>query len=145
MVVLAGAGHIMHGSGIPDRLLRRVDVPSSSVINLDRKDMLEPGLGDYVILSGKQELPKSGKLGAILDGTASPPTVIGFSPESGAKQAGLKEKDAITAIAGIAIETYADIRIAMLDMQAEDVIQVEVSRKGLFGGQKTKQFEVTLK
>ncbi len=145
MVVLAGAGHIIFGSGIPDRVVRRVDVSSRSVINLDQQDALEPGLGDYVIMSRKQELPASGKLGAILDATVSPPKIIGFGPGSGAQKAGLKENDAITRIAGMAIDTYADIRIAMLDMPVDEVIEVEVLRKGLFGGQKSKQFEVTLK
>ena len=144
MVILAGSGHIIYGSGIPDRLKRRVAVSSSSIINLDQAAALEPGLGDYVIMSAKQELTPSGKLGAILDAKVSPPKILGFAPDSGAKLAGLKEGDAITAIGETAIKSYADIRIAMLDMTVDQVIQVEVSRKRLFGGLKTQQFEVTL-
>lgn len=144
MVILAGSGHIIYGSGIPDRLKRRVEVSSSSVINLDQAAALEAELGDYVIMSAKQELPPSGKLGAILDAKVSPPTILGFAPDSGARAGGLKEGDAITAIGETTINTYADIRIAMLDMTVDQVIQVEVSRKRLFGGMKPLQFEVTL-
>ena len=145
MVILAGSGHIIYGSGIPDRLGRRVDITASSVINLDRAAALDRELGDYVIMSGKQELPASGKLGAILDGKASPPKVLSFVPGSGAKQAGLKKNDAIIQIGDTAINSYADIRIAMLDMQADQEIPVKVSRKRLFGGgMKTLDFNVVL-
>ena len=145
MVILAGSGHILYGSGIPHRLDRRIQVTSSSVINLEKAYPLQPGLGDYVILSNKQELPPSGKLGAILDATASPPKILSFVPGSGAKQAGLKKNDAIIQIGDTVIDSYADIRIAMLDMQAEQEIQVKVSRKRLFGGMKTLDLPVTLK
>lgn len=145
MVVLAGSGHIMYGSGIPDRVQRRIEVAASRVINLGETAALTPDLGDFVIMSEKQELPPSGKLGAILDATVSPPKIIGFAPGSGAQKAGLKEKDAVTAIAGKPVVTYADIRIALLDKEVDEVVMVEVSRKHFFGGRKTQQFEVMLK
>lgn len=145
MVILAGSGHVMYGTGIPDRLLRRVDVSAASVINLDPQVGFEREMGDYAILSEAQTLPPTGKLGTMLDTTVSPPRVIGFTPGSSAKQAGLKQGDTLTAIAGIPIETYADIRIAMLDMPIDETVTVEVLRDGLFGGRKTRQFEITLK
>ena len=145
MVILAGSGHILYGSGIPHRLDRRIDVSSSSVVNLSEELSLDPGLGDYVIFSRKQELPASGKLGAIMDATVAPPKILSFVPDSGAKQAGLKKNDAILQIGDTPINSYADIRIAMLEMLAGQEVMVKVSRKRLFGGMKTLDLAVILK
>ena len=102
----------------------------------------EGGAGTVNVMIPMANTP--GQLGAILDAKVSPPKILGFAPDSGARAGGLKEGDAITAIGETTINTYADIRIAMLDMTVDQVIQVEVSRKRLFGGMKPLQFEVRL-
>ncbi len=65
MVILAGAGHIEYGSGIPKRLERRTKVSYAIVLNSGED--VEPHIADYLLLSQKQELPPAGALGVTFN------------------------------------------------------------------------------
>ena len=56
MVILAGAGHVEYGSGIPKRLERRMKVTYAIVLNSGED--VEPHIADYFLLSQKQELQR---------------------------------------------------------------------------------------
>lgn len=56
LVVLAGNGHLAYGSGIPNRLRRRVPVAMSIVLQGDRDTKDRQG-ADYRLLSQKRDLP----------------------------------------------------------------------------------------
>lgn len=145
MVILAGGGHIMYGTGIPNRLQRRQALTSSSVINISSDTPINPDMGDYIILTDEQNLPPAGKLGVILDSSKSPPAVMGFTQESGADEAGLEKNDQIVRIGDKKISSYADVRIAILDKGIDQKIEVEVIREGLIFGPQNHNFEITLK
>ncbi len=78
MVVLAGAGHIIYGSGIPNRLKRRIDGDLALVLPLGEAGV-DPTMGDYMLVTRKQTLPRSGLLGVYLDTEESPVRISGFS------------------------------------------------------------------
>jgi len=145
MVILAGSGHIVYGSGIPDRLKRRVPVTAKSIINASSDLPITADLGDFVIMTREQNLPPSGKLGVMLDATQNPPNITGFGPDSGAQTAGLEKDDIIVRIDDKEITSYFDVRIALMDKSVDEKVEVEVKREGLLFGDKNRQYDVILK
>ncbi len=65
MVILAGAGHVEFGPGIPRRLERRANVTYAIVLNSGEE--IEPHMADYLLLSNKQEPTPAGILGVNLE------------------------------------------------------------------------------
>lgn len=145
MVILAGAGHVEYGQGIPQRLLRRVR--ASSAIVLDGKDRRpDPKLADFLLYPHPEELPPPGLLGVMLD-TDSPGkgiAVRGFTRGSGAKAAGIEVNDRILRIGDEPISSYSDIRIAMLDRRPGQKVKVEVLRKHMIASDERLTFEIEL-
>jgi uncharacterized iron-regulated protein len=145
MVVLAGVGHLLYGSGIPNRLQRRVSVSSAIVINAGVGAEVDPAMGDYLIMTQPQQLPPTGKLGVMLDTENTPPEITGFSQESGAELAGVKKGDVILLIDNQKIRSYSDIRLALLDKTVGDSVTIEVERDGLILGPMRHRMKVELK
>ncbi|MEW8505314.1 MAG: ChaN family lipoprotein [Candidatus Thiodiazotropha sp.] len=145
LVILAGVGHIMYGDGIPNRMSRRIDTSQALIINVDAVSGLSQEMGDYLILAEDRSLPPAGKLGVLLDTTGSPPSVSGFVKGSGAKEAGVEEKDLLLAIDGQPIKSYADIRIALMDKGVGEQVELEVERERLLLGTISETLQVTLR
>ncbi len=145
MVILAGVGHLVYGTGIPNRLKRRVPVSSAIVINARVGSEVDPEMGDYLIMTKRQDLPASGKLGVYLDTEDSPPEISGFSNVSGAEEAGVKKGDVILSINDRRISTYTDIRLALMDTQVGEKVTIKVQRDGIILGPMTHRMEVELK
>ncbi|MEN8166554.1 MAG: ChaN family lipoprotein [Pseudomonadota bacterium] len=145
MVILAGVGHLLYGSGIPNRLKRRVPVSSAIVINARSGSTVDPEMGDFLIMTRRNGLPPSGKLGVFLNTEGSPPEVSGFSHESGAEEAGVKEGDTIFSIDDRKITSYTDVRLALMDRQVGEKVTIEVVRDALILGPLRHRMEVELK
>lgn len=145
LVVLAGAGHVEFGQGIPKRVLRRVQVPSASLLNGSARE-LDPASADYLLYPRRVELPATGLLGVMLGKgiDAQGARVQGFAEGSGAKAAGIKEGDQIVRIGDQPVTGYGDIRIALIDSRPGQRLPVEVARKGVIGGDEQLTFEVEL-
>ena len=145
LVVLAGAGHVEYGQGIPRRVLRRVQVPAASILNGSVRDM-DPKAADYLLFPRRVELPAAGLLGVMLgkEIDAQGARVQGFSEGSGAKAAGIEEGDRIVRIADRPVSAYADIRIALIEGRPGQRLPVEVRRKHVFGEDELLTFEVEL-
>jgi len=145
LVVLAGAGHLEYGQGIPRRLLRRVPAPAAVVLNGTGRS-LDREAADYFLFPSPVELPPSGMLGIQLDEDTPGEgvRVVGIGEGSGAKLAGMQEDDRILSIEGQPIARYADIRIALLDAPPGQRLSVEVLRKRLVGGDQRLTLEVEL-
>jgi uncharacterized iron-regulated protein len=145
MVVLAGAGHLEYGQGIPKRLQRRIQVPAAVVLNGTQRD-LDPHAADFLLYPRRVALPAAGLLGVLLDTEAKGEGVAvkGFSEDSGAKAAGMAEGDRIVRVGETPVAGYADIRIALLDGRPGQRMPVEVLRKPLFGDPDRVNMEVEL-
>jgi uncharacterized iron-regulated protein len=143
MVILAGAGHLEYGDGIPDRLKRRLGDSQAVVIN-GLREQLHPGLADYLLLPERRELPPAGLLGVRLESGVEGPRVQGFAAKSAALEAGVRKRDRILRIDGEEITAYSDIRLALLGRSPGDRVQVAVERQRLFFGPKELSFEVEL-
>ncbi len=144
LVVLAGAGHVEYGQGIPQRVLRRIEVPAASLLNGSERD-LDPQAADYLLYPRRVELPATGLLGVMLSKDfGAGARVQGFAEGSGAKAAGIQEGDQIVRVGDQPVSRYADIRIALIDSRPGQRLPVEVRRKRILGGDEQLIFEVEL-
>jgi uncharacterized iron-regulated protein len=137
MVILAGSGHLEYGQGIPKRLLRRLPLSSAIVLNGGMRD-LDPQAADYLLFPRRVELAATGRLGVMLDTEAKGPGVAvqGFSDNSGAAAAGMKEGDRILRVGDKDIGVYADIRLALIDSRPGQKLPVEVERGAADAGER---------
>ena len=125
MVILAGAGHVAFGSGIPSRLERRTH--STYAIVLSSGQEIEPHIANFILLSPRQKLPPAGVFGAGLKDEGE--CRIGSLVTGGAaQQAGLKNGDVLVEVAGQAIKTAADVRLALWDKNPGDRVKVRARR-----------------
>ncbi|RRS31958.1 MAG: hypothetical protein OI74_12760 [Gammaproteobacteria bacterium (ex Lamellibrachia satsuma)] len=145
MVILAGGGHIAYGSGIPNRLKRRVPVTTAIVINASTASELEPAMGDFVMMTKPNRLHPTGKLGVFLDVEESPVKVSGFSPHSGAEKVGVRKGDRILQVGEHEITSYADVRIALMDSLPGEKVDVVVRRTWPVLGSANHTIEVELR
>ncbi len=145
LVVLAGAGHVEYGQGIPQRVQRRIQVPAASLLNGSVRD-LDPAAADYLLYPRRVELPATGLLGVMLGKKIDDQgaRVQGFAEGSGAKAAGIEEGDHIVRIGEQSVGGYGDIRIALIDSRPGQRLPVEVRRKRMLGGDEQLTFEVEL-
>lgn len=138
LVVLAGSGHIAYGSGIPNRLNRRIPVEHAIVLNgtdLGSDDRI----ADYIFFNRDIALPLHGLMGVVLEKSV----IKEFSATSAGRKAGMEIGDEIVAIGDKKVVDLVDIKFALFDKKPGDAVAVAVKRKG----DKTsveKQFQVTL-
>jgi uncharacterized iron-regulated protein len=126
MVILAGAGHIEFGSGIPMRLERRIHATYAIVLNSGVE--IEPHIADYILLSQKQELPPAGILGASLTDKEGECRVASLTPQGGAGKAGMKRGDILLQASGQPIKSVADVRLALWEKKPGEHVEVLVRR-----------------
>jgi len=131
IIVLAGGEHIAYGSGIPNRVKRRIPDVSSAIVLADRKPETDKAAADYYLESGPENLPASGKMGIVMDETRTGVIAKQITPGGAAAKAGVKAKDRIGSIDGQPIHTMADARIALLDKKPGEVISISVERSRL--------------
>ncbi len=143
LVVLAGVGHVIR-SGIPVRFSRRTGVESAVVLQGEAGEF-SAGAGDFLLASEAIEAPRGGLLGVILDSREGGVFVTGFSEDSAGKEAGILKQDQIVALDGTPVDTYSDLRLALMDKDPGDPVSVTVERTstGLMTREST--YRVTLR
>jgi uncharacterized iron-regulated protein len=137
MVILAGAGHIEFGSGIPTRLERRIHATYAIVLNSGIE--IEPHIADYILLSQKQGLPPAGILGAKLTEKEGECRAASLTPEGGAEKAGIRRGDVLLQVNGQVIKSVADVRLALWEKRPGQRVEVLVQR-----GHDDRHFDVEL-
>ena len=143
MVVLAGNGHLAYGSGIPQRLLRRLPTSSAIVLNGWQGD-IEVQLADFLLFPREQALPPGGRLGALLDAQGEHVSVASCAPDTPCQAVGLKAGDRLLSIDGQAIAGMADVKLALWDKQPGERVRLEVRRKRWILPRKTLTLDVEL-
>jgi uncharacterized iron-regulated protein len=144
MVILAGSGHLAFGSGIPKRLERLTNASYAIVLNGGDNEEVGPHMADYLLLSGKQELPPAGLLGVSMEEKDGGCRVRSLSPGGAAEKAGLKRGDVLVEIEGQTIKRIADTRLVLWDRKPGDRVRVSVNRKSGLGGASERNFEIDL-
>lgn len=121
LALLAGAGHMIFRSGIPQRLQRRIK-QRPVVVLAASTDTLRSHAADYLINTQPEELPQRGLMGILMEETDGKVMVQRLSEESAAYRAGARQGDIIISINGQAIQSTSDVRIALLDKGVGDTI-----------------------
>jgi len=130
LVVLAGSGHLMYGSGIPQRVSRRVQGERTIILPAgDFKAV--PGVSDFLVHDAGETLPPSGMIGIYLAQTDEGVKVDNLVPEGAAKKAGVKKDDLIRSINGNAVKTITDLKLMLMDESPGDEIKLVLFRKNL--------------
>lgn len=127
MIVLAGEGHIAFGSGIPDRVKRRLPgIETAVLLPADKTDADLQG-ADYLLISRMESVPPAGKLGVTFNsgGQLSIKTV---APRSAAAQAGLRPGDSIIAAENHPVHSLTDFRLAVMDKKPGQRVRLRIHR-----------------
>lgn len=128
MVILAGAGHLLYGSGIPRRLQRRVPLDSAIVINAG-VGVTDPQMADFLLFPAQTMLPPAGLLGVFLQQQDDSVVIDDVTADGAAKRAGLQKGDLLLALDGDHMSTVTDVKIALLDKRAGERVRVRVKRE----------------
>ncbi|MGB5339773.1 MAG: ChaN family lipoprotein, partial [Gammaproteobacteria bacterium] len=143
MVLLAGSGHLAYGSGIPQRLQRRLGDDMAVILN-DWHGDLRPGLADYLLLPQQQSLPPAGKLGALLEEQEDRLLITDCLADSPCKQAGLKAGDRIQSINDLPVNELADLRLIMWNKKPGDGVTLALQRRNWLGSARTLSRDLVL-
>lgn len=143
MILLAGTGHLIFGSGIPNRVMRRTPVESAVVLPADGLEITRE-VADFVIYPPKAQLPDAGLMGLFLEDANNGVLIGGLGGNSSAASAGVKQDDVIQMLNGKKIETVSDIKIELLDKRPGEEVRLGVSRKGLVWGEEMQEFTFEL-
>jgi uncharacterized iron-regulated protein len=142
LVILAGSGHVVFGSGIPKRLERRTHATYATVINSG--EAIEPGIADYILLSKLRHLPPAGVLGIMPQEENGECRIGSLSPGGAAARAGLKKGDTLVTINDQSIDNAADVHLALWDKKPGDTVRIKIHRRRPFGGTRARDFEFKL-
>lgn len=132
MVILAGVGHIQRGYGIPNRLERRMDIETLSIVPMSQFDF-DLSVADFVVFPGNFKLPSAGLMGIYMTESGEGVRVSELLKNGAADAQGLKEGDIVRQIDQAKIGTAADVKLALLDKVPGDKIKIVVSRHNFFG------------
>jgi uncharacterized iron-regulated protein len=141
VVVLAGEGHMTFGSGIPKRAFRLNKREYTIILNAGD---VEKDIADFVLLPSPVSLPESPKLGVLMKDEDKKVIINQFTPDSRAKQAGLRENDIILSLDDTPVESVDDMRIFLLSKKKGDEIRVKVLRERFLLGPGEREFKVIL-
>ncbi|MBI4528883.1 MAG: ChaN family lipoprotein [Deltaproteobacteria bacterium] len=139
MVVLAGSGHLVYGSGIPKRSFRRNGFEYEIILS---DAQLEKGIADFIVFPQPSKGATAPRLMVLLDEQNQTLRVAGFSKDSVSEKAGLQVEDVILSLDGHPTASIEDVKIALLYKKTGEPIKVKVKRRGFFYGEDELEFEV---
>ena len=143
LVVLAGTGHLTYGSGIPQRVERRL--VEKGVIIIPGTDIkIEPAIADFVLFPRAQVLPKAGLIGILMEPADNGVLVAGLFSEGAGSLAGVEKGDIIIELNGKPVTSTSDIRIELMGSPPGAPVQLKVLRKGMLRGEKRLDFAFDL-
>jgi uncharacterized iron-regulated protein len=143
MIVFAGSGHVAHRAGIPARLDRRLGTRAATLL-IGAEHARDPRAADYAVLSEPVELPPAGLLGAFLEPAADGVHVIRLSEDSAIAAAGVAKDDVLLAIDDQPVDSFAAVKVALLDRAPGDKVQLRYRHHNWLGQASENTVEVTL-
>jgi len=124
MLVFAGTGHIEYGSGIPNRIKRRIEEKVISILPSESPAGVTPNKADYLVFSQTDRLPQVGLIGAFLN-TKGDAVVIKDKTETGAiSETDIEAGAVIVGIDDVKVATLADFKLEMMNRSPGDEIQL---------------------
>lgn len=134
LAVIAGSGHLMFRSGIPNRLDRRIQDRGLLVLPADHL-VLEPEAADYLAFAPEATLPPAGSLGVMLEQDETGVRVEKILETGAAANSELHQDDRILAIGDTRITSYGDVKIALLDTRPGQTVPIKIRRDRLLMGE----------
>jgi len=132
MVVLAGAGHVEFGSGIPNRVRRRLPQLKTAVLITSDKPQTKSHLTDYSLVSKQEVLPPAPTMGIVME-SSNGVRVKSVTSGGPAAESGVKPKDRIVAIDHEEVKSVGDVRLALFNKKAGDPVVMRVQHDGAVG------------
>ncbi len=145
MLILAGSGHIAYGSGIPNRIKRRIDVKQFSILVSEDFLPISENIADFLVLSAKQTLKPVGLIGALLHTEGKLVVIKGFSDNSAAKDAGLVKGTVIISVDNKTVKSFSDFKLAILDKKPGDSIELHYLENAEAGSKDIKSVNLELR
>ena len=145
MLVLAGSGHVMFGSGIPNRIQRRIEAEPVTVLVSDDHLPVAKDIADYLVMSAEQSLGPTGLIGAILDTDGQLLTIQAFSHNSAVKDAGLEPGAVIIGVDDEPVASFSDFKVAIMDKQRGDSIELHYLDNANAGKKERKSVTIELR
>jgi uncharacterized iron-regulated protein len=141
MVVIAGGGHVSHGSGIPKRAFRRNGFSYAIILN---DGELEKDIANYLVFPQPLDGVTTPKIMALLSEKDGKIMITGFPKESVSEKAGLKVGDTLISLDGVPVTSVEDIKLFLFYKKKEEPLKVNVVRKRFLLGGREMEFEVHL-
>ena len=145
LLILAGSGHIMYGSGIPNRIKRRIDVEQVSILLSEDLLPVSENIADFLVLSEEQSLEPAGFIGALLETEGKLLVIKGFSDNSAAKDAGLVEGAVIIGVGNEPVESFADFKLLIMDKKPGDSVELHYLENAEGGSKDRKSVNLELR
>jgi uncharacterized iron-regulated protein len=137
MLVVAGSGHIKSGTGIPDRLARRVPGLRRTIVVADYPEEGAPSAvtrdaDQFVVPFVRHEPPPAPKLGVAFDAAPAPAGMLVQSVTDGgtASLAGVKPGDVLAHLGGAPVSDMTDVRYVVDASRTGWRVHGEVIRDG---------------
>ena len=145
LLILAGSGHIAYGSGIPNRIKRRIDVKQFSILVSDDFLPVSQDIADFLVLSSEQSLQPVGLIGALLEAEGKLVVIKGFSDNSAVKDAGLVEGTVVVGVDKKTVESFADFKLAIMDKHPGDSVELHYLENAENGDKDKKSITIELR
>ncbi len=140
LVVLAGSGHLMYGSGIPQRVSRRVAVESAIVLPTGDFS-LGPDIADFLVQGSGEQLPGKGLLGLYLEDDTEGVKIKDLVQDGAAGKAGVEKDDLILSVNGKPVKDVVDLKLILMDELPGDKVTLGILRKNIL--QKDREMELS--
>jgi uncharacterized iron-regulated protein len=145
LLILAGSGHIMYGSGIPNRIKRRIDVEQVSILLSEDLLPVSENIADFLVLSEAQSLEPAGLIGALLETEGKLLVIKGFSDNSAAKDAGLVEGAVIIGVGNETVESFVDFKLVIMGKKPGDSVELHYLENAEGGSKDRKSVNLELR
>lgn len=143
LVILAGSGHLMYGSGIPNRIQRRQRLSSAVVLPGGDLDIV-PGIADFMLFPAAAELPPAAVMGIYMEQADNGVLVSRVLKQSAAALGGVERDDIILSFDGEKVTSPNDLRILLLKKKPGDNAKLVLLRQGILFGDKQLDANLTL-
>ena len=145
LLILAGSGHIAYGSGIPNRIKRRIDVKQFSILVSEDFLPISENIADFLVLSAEQTLEPVGLIGALLQTEGKLVVIRGFSDNSAAKDAGLVKGMVVISVDNETVKSFADFKLAIMGKKPGDSIELHYLENAEAGSKDIKSVNLELR
>ena len=145
MLILAGSGHIAYGSGIPNRIKRRINVEQYSILVSEDHMPMSGNIADFLVLSEEKSLEPVGLIGALLETEDKQIVIRGFSHDSAVRDAGVEKGAVIIGVDDETVESFADFKLTLMNKKAGDSIELHYLESADAGAEDRKSVELELR